>query len=90
MVSSVARRFSQHCLGMATTGAVFKSLRSLVPAFSRGISSTSSTTQSAAAAAKAASAPTPAKEKVEFNYKDALNLESRLTEEEVKKCVMVH
>merc|ERR1719154_86359 len=50
----------------------------------RAISSSSSSTQSAApAAAKVTSASAPAKEKVEFDYKDALNLECRLSEEEV-------
>ena len=48
----------------------------------RSISSSTSSTQSAAAATATAAAPA-AKEKVEFNYKDALNLECRLTEEEV-------
>ena len=63
---------------------MIKSLRGLAPSMSRAISSTTSSTQSAAAAtAKVASAPAPAKEKVEFNYKDALNLECRLSEEEV-------
>ena len=72
---------------MASTGKVIKSLRSLAPSMTRAISSTSSSTQSAApAAAKVASAPAPAKEKVEFNYKDALNLECRLSEEEVRQC----
>ena len=70
---------------MASTGKVIKSLRGLAPSMSRAISSTTSSTQSAAAAtAKVASAPAPAKEKVEFNYKDALNLECRLSEEEVR------
>ena len=69
---------------MASTGKVIKSLRSLAPSMTRAISSTSSSTQSAApATAKVTSAPGPAKEKVEFNYKDALNLECRLSEEEV-------
>ena len=71
---------------MASTGKVIKSLRGLAPSLSRAISSTPSSTQSAAAAtAKVASTPAPAKEKVEFNYKDALNLECRLSEEEVRK-----
>ena len=69
-------------LAMASTGKVIKSLRSLAPSMTRAISSTSSSTQSVApAAAKVTSAP--AKEKIEFNYKDALNLECRLSEEEV-------
>ena len=60
-----------------------KSLRTLGSGLSRSISSTSSTTQSAAAAAKTtASTATSAVEKPEFNYKDALNLECRLSEEE--------
>ena len=67
---------------MASTGKVIKSLRGLAPSMSRAISSTVSSTQSAAAATATAAAPA-AKEKVEFNYKDALNLECRLTEEEV-------
>jgi len=51
---------------------------------SRAISSTPSSTQSAAAATAAKTAESGAKkEKLEFNYKDALNLECRLTEEEV-------
>lgn len=71
-------------LAMASTGKVIKSLRSLAPSMTRAISSSSSSTQSAApAAAKVTSAPAPAKEKVEFDYKDALNLECRLSEEEV-------
>ena len=70
---------------MASTGKVIKSLRSLAPSMSRAISSTTSSTQSAApATAKVAASPAPAKDKVEFNYKDALNLECRLTEEEVR------
>ena len=66
----------------ATTGSVLKSLRCLGLAPMRSISSSTSSTQSAAAATATAAAPA-AKEKVEFNYKDALNLECRLTEEEV-------
>ena len=68
---------------MASSGSVLKSLRTLGSGLSRSISSTSSTTQSAAVAAKTtASTATAAVEKPEFNYKDALNLECRLTEEE--------
>merc|ERR1712106_411972 len=66
---------------MATVGTIFKTVRSLGPQLTRSIASTTTTSQSAAAAAAAASAP--AKEKLEFDYKDALNLECRLTEEEV-------
>jgi len=63
---------------------VLKSLRCLTPSMSRSISSTPSSTQSAAAATAAKTAESGAKkEKLEFNYKDALNLECRLTEEEV-------
>ena len=67
---------------MSVTGTVLKSLRCLTPSMSRAISSTPSSTQSAAATAKTAESGTK-KEKLEFNYKDALNLECRLTEEEV-------
>ena len=56
-------------------------MRSLGSGLTRSISSTSSTTGSAAVATKTASAAAN-KEKTEFNYKDALNLECRLTEEE--------
>ena len=66
----------------ATTGSVLKSLRCLGLAPMRSISSSTSSTQSAAAATATVAAPA-AKEKVEFNYKDALNLECRLTEEEI-------
>jgi len=69
---------------MSVTGTVLKSLRCLTPSMSRAISSTPSSTQSAAAATAAKTAESGAKkEKLEFNYKDALNLECRLTEEEV-------
>jgi len=68
---------------MSATGAVLKSLRCLTPSLSRAISSTTSSTQSAAAATAAKTAETSSKEKLEFNYRDALNLECRLTEEEV-------
>ena len=69
---------------MSVTGSVLKSLRCLTPSMSRSISSTPSSTQSAAAATAAKTAESGAKkEKLEFNYKDALNLECRLTEEEV-------
>ena len=69
---------------MSVTGSVLKSLRCLTPSMSRAISSTPSSTQSAAAATAAKTAESGAKkEKLEFNYKDALNLECRLTEEEV-------
>ena len=76
---------------MASTGKVIKSLRGLAPSLSRAISSTPSSTQSAAAAtAKVTSTPAPAKEKVEFNYKDALNLECRLSEEEVREILSIN
>jgi len=68
---------------MSATGAVLKSLRCLTPSLSRAISSTTSSTQSAAAATVAKTAEAGSKEKLEFNYRDALNLECRLTEEEV-------
>jgi len=68
---------------MSATGAVLKSLRCLTPSLSRAISSTTSSTQSAAAATAAKTAEAGSKEKLEFNYRDALNLECRLTEEEV-------
>jgi len=68
---------------MATVGKMLKTVRTLGPQLTRTIASTTTTSQSTAAAVSAASAPAPVKEKVEFNYKDALNLECRLTEEEV-------
>ena len=63
---------------MASSGLMLRSVRALGPALSRNITSPSSSSQSA----KAAPAPAGV-EKVEFNYRDALNLECRLTEEEV-------
>jgi len=66
---------------MATVGKLLKTVRTLGPQLSRNIASSNTTSQSTAAAA--APAATPAVEKLEFNYKDALNLECRLTEEEV-------
>jgi len=66
---------------MATVGSILKTARSVAPQLTRSITSTSTTSQSAAAAAAVAKAP--AIEKPEFNYKDALNLECRLTEEEI-------
>jgi len=53
----------------------------VAPQLTRSITSTTTTSQSAAAAAALTKAP--AIEKPEFNYKDALNLECRLTEEEI-------
>jgi len=67
---------------MATVGKLLKTVRTLGPQLSRSIASSNTTSQSTAAAA-AAPAATPAVEKLEFNYKDALNLECRLTEEEI-------
>ena len=68
---------------MSTSGLILRSLRSLAaPAASRSITSSSSSSQSVLAKTKAEQASPPA-EKVEFNYRDALNLECRLTEEEV-------
>jgi len=66
---------------MATVGKLLKTVRTLGPQLSRSIASSNTTSQSTAAAA--APAVTPAVEKLEFNYKDALNLECRLTEEEI-------
>jgi len=66
---------------MATVGSILKTARSVAPQLTRSITSTTTTSQSAAAAAAVAKAP--AVEKPEFNYKDALNLECRLTEEEI-------
>jgi len=61
---------------MATSGIILRSLRTLAtPAVSRSISSSSASSQSASSK--------PPVEKLEFDYKDALNLECRLTEEEV-------
>ena len=60
-----------------------RSLRSLTcPALSRSITSSSASSQSASAKTKPAPTEAPA-EKAEFDYKDALNLECRLTEEEI-------
>ena len=68
---------------MSTSGLILRSLRSLAaPAVSRSITSSSSSSQSASARTKPEEV-TPPVEKAEFNYKDALNLECRLTEEEV-------
>jgi len=66
---------------MATVGSILKTARSVAPQLTRSITSTTTTSQSAAAAAALTKAP--AIEKPEFNYKDALNLECRLTEEEI-------
>jgi len=66
---------------MATVGSILKTARSVAPQLTRSITSTTTTSQSAAAAAAVTKAP--AVEKPEFNYKDALNLECRLTEEEI-------
>jgi len=66
---------------MATVGSILKTARSVAPQLTRSITSTTTTSQSAAAAAALTKAP--AVEKPEFNYKDALNLECRLTEEEI-------
>jgi len=66
---------------MATVGSILKTARSVAPQLTRSITSTTTTSQSAAAAAAVIKAP--AVEKPEFNYKDALNLECRLTEEEI-------
>jgi len=68
---------------MATVGKLLKTVRTLGPQLSRNIASSNTTSQSTAAAAAAAPAATPAVEKLEFNYKDALNLECRLSEEEI-------
>jgi len=68
---------------MSTSGLILRSLRSLAaPAVSRSITSSSSSSQSASARTKPEEV-TPPVEKAEFNYKDALNLECRLTEEEI-------
>lgn len=66
---------------MATVGKMLKTVRTLGPQLSRNIASSNTTSQSTAPAVAAAAKP--AVEKVEFNYKDALNLECRLTKEEV-------
>jgi len=66
---------------MATVGTMLKTVRSLGPQLTRSIASTTTTPQSTVAAAKTASVPV--KEKLEWDYKDALNLECRLTEEEI-------
>jgi len=67
---------------MASVGNVLKAVRSLGSQVTRNISSSGATGSTAPAAAVASSVP--AKEKLpEFNYKDALNLECRLTEEEI-------
>ena len=55
-----------------------RSVRALGPGLSRNLTSSSSSPQSAKP-----SLATSSGEKVEFNYRDALNLECRLTEEEV-------
>ena len=62
---------------------LMRSLRSLTcPALSRSITSSSASSQSASAKTKPAPTEAPV-EKAEFDYKDALNLECRLTEEEI-------
>jgi len=68
---------------MATVGTIFKAVRSLGPQLSRSITSTTTTSQSSSAAVAANIESASVKEKLEFDYKDALNLECRLTEEEV-------
>jgi len=55
-----------------------RSVRALGPGLSRNLTSSSSSPQSAKPSLASSSG-----EKVEFNYRDALNLECRLTEEEV-------
>jgi len=59
-----------------------RSVRALGPALSRSITSSSSSSQSAKPAI-AGVEKVEKVEKVEFNFRDALNLECRLTEEEV-------
>jgi len=58
---------------------MLRSVRALGPTLSRNITSSSSSSSQSAKAAPASAGV----EKVEFNYRDALNLECRLTEEEV-------
>ena len=58
---------------------MLRSVRALGPGLSRNITSPSSSSSQSAKAAPASAGV----EKVEFNYRDALNLECRLTEEEV-------
>jgi len=67
---------------MANTGLMLRSVRALGPALSRSITSSSSSSQSAKPAI-AGVEKVEKVEKVEFNFRDALNLECRLTEEEV-------
>merc|ERR1711988_466012 len=75
---------------MSTSGLILRSLRSLAaPAVSRSITSSSSSSQSASARTKPEEV-TPPVEKAEFNYKDALNLECRLTEEEIMMRDVFH
>lgn len=63
---------------------MYRSVRCLVPTLSRGVASTHTTNQSATPAAKG---PTPAAKVVEskptWDFADGLNLECRLTEEEI-------
>ena len=67
---------------MTNTGLMLRSVRALGPALSRNITSSSSSSQSAKPAS-AGVEKVEKVEKVEFNFRDALNLECRLTEEEV-------
>jgi len=66
---------------MTRTGLMLRSVRALGPALSRNITSSSSSSQ--LAKPEPASPAVEKVEKVEFDFRDALNLECRLTEEEV-------
>jgi len=66
---------------MTRTGLMLRSVRALGPALSRNITSSSSSSQLAKPGP--ASPAVEKVEKVEFDFRDALNLECRLTEEEV-------
>jgi len=65
---------------MTSSGLMLRSVRALGPALSRNLTSSSSSSSLQSAKPVLAS---PVVDKAEFNYRDALNLECRLTEEEV-------
>merc|ERR1711992_472273 len=65
---------------MTSSGLMLRSVRALGPALSRNLTSSSSSSSSPSATSVPASSVV---DKAEFNFRDALNLECRLTEEEV-------
>merc|ERR1711992_153735 len=72
---------------MTSSGLMLRSVRALGPALSRNLTSSSSSSSSPSAKTVPASSGV---EKAEFNYRDALNLECRLTEEEIMARDVFH